>query len=502
MLPRLARITTGLLFAFLAGISALLILRWPYAQERIIARLEDATGSRVVVNRYRLDFFPEPGCTMEDLTFHRHAQQPIARADTITIRSSWWSVLTLRKRVRRLHAERLHLQIPSPFPSPVWSGRSGGLGDVIIGEFVADGAILEFVSQNRDKPTRFALHQVRLNEVSGTREIAYATELDIPDPPGRVKSSGTVGPFLRSAWGRTPVVGSFELKGASLDKYKDLAGKIDGKGTFQGQLDNICVRGSAVATAFEANRTGHPVDLRTAYTAHVNALSGDVILQNVQADFLGTRLSIDGAVQGAKDKTVSLQVRERHARVEDLLFMFTRSEPPALIGPIQLRADIDLLPGDEPFIRRLVIRGRFSIRKARFARPRTQTKVNSLSARARGDKKQVEDRLPEDVDHVLSELEGDVSLRKGVAVLSGISFRVPGATANGGGTYNLLTKRVDLTGTVSMVADVSEATSGIKSVLLKPFDGLFRRNRAKGATLRASVRGQYPRPQYRIGLRK
>jgi hypothetical protein len=129
-------------------------------------------------------------------------------------------------------------------------------------------------------------------------------------------------------------------------------------------------------------------------------------------------------------------------------------------------------------------------------------KVNGLSARARGDKEQVEEREAHRVDHVLSQLKGDVSLKDGVATLSGVSFQVPGAMAAGGGTYNLITRRVDLKGTVSMVADASEATSGFKSILLKPFDALFRRHRDKGATLPVSVTGQYPRPAYRVGLKR
>jgi hypothetical protein len=172
------------------------------------------------------------------------------------------------------------------------------------------------------------------------------------------------------------------------------------------------------------------------------------------------------------------------ARIEDLLLMFTRSDKPALEGPINLRAHVDLPPGDDPFRRRLVLNGSFAISNARWKRPRTQMKVNSLSARARGDKKQVDQRTPDRVDDVLSYLRGNVSLKGGVAALSGVSFRVPGATATGGGTYNLITKRVDLKGDVSMAADASEAISGFKSVLLKPFNKMFRRNKQHGATLR------------------
>lgn len=54
-----------------------------------------------------------------------------------------------------------------------------------------------------------------------------------------------------------------------------------------------------------------------------------------------------------------------------------------------------------------------------------------------------------------------------------------------------------------MTADASEAASGIKSILLKPFDRLFRRDKKqKGATLPVSITGEYPRPRYRVGLKR
>jgi hypothetical protein len=486
--------------AILAGTLALVALRWPYTQERMIASVERATGSKVKLQQYRARFFPQPGCTIENLTIDRHVQQPIARADRITVQSSWWSVLTFRKRIRHIQTERLHIQISSPFPPPVRTGPSKGLGEVVIGQFVADGTTLD-ISANNDAPRRFVIHQLRLKEVGNDKQITYAAMLDIPDPPGQLKSLGTVGPFPRDERGKTPVAGSFELHRASLERYKGLAGSINATGTFHGPVENIRVTGSAVASGFEVNRSGHPLNVRTRYRADVNGQSGDVILQ-VEADFLRTRLLVNGFVTGEHGKTVSVQFLAHEARIEDLLSMFTRSEQPALEGPIQLRAHVDLPSVEGMFLQRLVLRGGFGITDARWARPRTQMKVNSLSARARGDKKQVEDRTADQVDHVVSQLRGEVSLKDGLALLSRVSFRVPGATANGGGTYNLLTKRVALKGTVSMLADASEATSGFKSILLKPFNALFRRNKAKGATLPASITGQYPRPEYRIGLRR
>ena len=65
-------------------------------------------------------------------------------------------------------------------------------------------------------------------------------------------------------------------------------------------------------------------------------------------------------------------------------------------------------------------------------------------------------------------------MRDGVARLPQLTFHVPGATAHGSGAYNLVSKRIDLKGQVAMQSTVSEASGGgLKSVLLKPFNGLF-----------------------------
>jgi hypothetical protein len=495
-----AKISAGVLCAVFGGVLALLAVRWPYTQERVIESIERATGGNVRFQKYRATFFPEPGCTIENLAIERNAREPIARAEKLTLQSSWWSVLTFRKRVRRIQSEGLHLQIPSPFPPPVRAG-SAGLGDLVIGEFVADGTSLD-IAANNGPPLHFAIRRLRLTEVGKKQRLTYETELAIPEPPGQVKSSGTLGPFAAGELARIPVAGRFELRDASLKRYKDLAGILNGEGRFQGPLENIRVTGTASASGFEVNHTGHPLDLRVSYGADVNGTSGDVLLHAVEANFLRTHLFANGGLHGEHGKTVSVQFVSDEARIEDLLFLFTRSDVPAVRAPIRLRASAELPSGDASFLHRLLLRGNFGNSNARWARPSTQKKVNSLSARARGDKKQVEERAPERVDRVVAQLNGDVVLTDGVARLSRVSFHVPGATATGGGTYNLLTKRVDLRGTVSMVADASEAASGIKSFLLKPFDSLFRRHRQKGATLPVRITGQYPRPEYRVGLRK
>ena len=99
----------GLLLVSLAGIALFLALRWPFTEQRIVAALERATGSDVQVGRFRTDLLPQPGCTAENLTVSRASENPIARAERLTIRTTWWTLLTFQKRVSQLRIEQHRL---------------------------------------------------------------------------------------------------------------------------------------------------------------------------------------------------------------------------------------------------------------------------------------------------------------------------------------------------------------------------------------------------------
>jgi hypothetical protein len=155
-----------------------------------------------------------------------------------------------------------------------------------------------------------------------------------------------------------------------------------------------------------------------------------------------------------------------------------------------------ILPAREaPFLRRLLLKGSFGMDDAQF-KPRTQDKMEKLSSRARG---QDDDTRRADIE---SDLRGHVRMRDAVARLDGVRLRVPGAVANGGGTFNLITKRVELRGTVATEATLSEAAGGgIKSFLLKPLNVFFRNKKQNvGAVLPVSIVGTYPHAKAQVSL--
>lgn len=67
------------------------------------------------------------------------------------------------------------------------------------------------------------------------------------------------------------------------------------------------------------------------------------------------------------------------------------------------------------------------------------------------------------------------------------------------GEYNLLNQKIDFHGTLKTQAKLSQTTSGLKSALLKPFNGLFKKKDA-GAEVPVEMTGTYKHPHFGIDL--
>lgn len=476
-------------------------MKWPFTRERAAEALAGATKARVTFQRFSLTFLPHPGFEAEGVSFVRAGAPPLAEARALKVDGSWLAVLTMQRRVLRMVFDGLAIRIPESMPPPV-EQNGGGKSETRIGELVADGAVLS-VARDAKPPLQWGLRQARFTDVGRDTRIGFQTLLRIPEPPGEILAKGNFGPVKQGGISAAPVAGSFHLRQADLGKYENLAGILSAEGKFEGILAKIAVAGNVDVPQFEVNESGDPVHLKAAVKAEVDGTDGDVFLRDVQADFGRTQLAAAGTIEGNGRKTVKLRISSKRARVEDLVGLFAKGGRSAMRGPIGFRVSVTLPPGGEPFLRRLGLDGQFGIEDARFTKERTRRKVNELSARARTEASETEREALAAQGDVLSDLNGSVTLRNGVARLSDVSFAVPGAIARGGGTYNLIDKQVDMRGTVAMQAEVSEASTGIKSLLLKPFDAIFRgKKKSAGAVLPVSVTGTYPRVKFGLSLKQ
>ena len=265
-----------------------------------------------------------------------------------------------------------------------------------------------------------------------------------------------------------------------LSTVKGIGGDLTSKGTFDGQLERIGVKGTTHTPDFRVNVSANPVPLDTRFEAVVDGTDGDTYLNSVEATFLQTSLTSRGAIVGAegvKGRTINLHVKIDKGRVEDVLRLGVKGNNPAMTGAIALHADMNLPAGPQDVMDRLQLTGSFQVSDARFSSKEIQTKLSDLSERARG--------LNPDAQttHVASNFQGQFRLANDVLTLREGAFDVPGASVQVGGTYGLGSEALEFDGTVRMKATISQAAGGgMKSALLKIVDPLFKRDGA-GAVL-------------------
>ena len=466
---------------------------WPFERGPVLRDLAEASDSTIEVRKFHRVYFPFPGCIIEGLVFH-HSQeqgQPLITIDRLTIRGGYLGMLA--HRISRITVDGMKISIP-PFGSgqKFQSSRS----KVTIGEFVANGAVLEFEPRDPNKqPLRFEIHQAALRNVGWSGPMRYEVRMRNPEPPGELSAHGEFGAWRSGRGGQTPVSGEYKFEHADLGVYHGIAGILSSKGKFSGDLNHINIEGMTDTPDFEVDSNGHKVQLITEFSAYVDATHGDTFLKRVDAHFRRTHVVAHGSiagVRGRKGKTAMIQLETQNGRIEDLLGLFVKDPRAPMSGMVSLKANVEIPPGDEPFLRKVKLTGDFGIGGGNFTKAETQEDVNKLSAAARGDNR-------DDAGVVISDLAGQVALQSGIAGFSALSFGIPGATALMHGKYGVIDHKVDLHGTMKVDTKISKTTTGMKSFLLKMMDPFFKKAR-KGEIVPIHIAGTYEHPQFGLDI--
>jgi hypothetical protein len=327
--------------------------------------------------------------------------------------------------------------------------------------------------------------------------MTFDATITNPIPKGLVKSRGTFGPWNRENPGGTPLDGRYTFDDADLAPIKGIAGTLSSKGAFAGQLDRITVSGETDTPDFRLDVAGNRVPLHTKFDAVVDGTDGDTYLNDVAATFLKTSLTARGAIVGAegvKGRTVQLHVKIDEGRIEDVLTLTIRGDEPAMTGALALHADLDLPAGQKDVMDRLRLRGRFDVSGVRFASAEVRKRISDMSERARG--------LDPDAHSqaVASNLRGDFDMSRNTLTLRNGMFGIPGAQVQVAGTYGMVSEALQFDGTLRMHATISQAAGrGVKRVLLKVVDPLFRRDGA-GAVLPIRIRGSRTQPKFGLDV--
>ena len=96
-------------------------------------------------------------------------------------------------------------------------------------------------------------------------------------------------------------------------------------------------------------------------------------------------------------------------------------------------------------------------------------------------------------------LAGQIDL--GVLTLPAFTFTVPGANISLSGRYTMGSEAVHFTGTMRLQASLSDAVGGFKSIFIKPFNSLFRKNGA-GAVLPIEITGTRSQPKFDVKVKQ
>jgi hypothetical protein len=194
-------------------------------------------------------------------------------------------------------------------------------------------------------------------------------------------------------------------------------------------------------------------------------------------------------------RTVTLDVKLDKARIEDMLFMAVKDPKPLMTGGLQMTTKFLLPPGKTDVVDRLRLDGRFAIAKARFTSIDVQAKINELSHRARA--KDVD--APK--DNVVANFQGRFKLADGVIALPDLSFAAPGAQVQLAGQFALKPETLAFTGQLLMDAKVSQTVGGIKGMLLKVVDPLFKKD-GGGSAIPIKIGGTVKEPSFGLDVRR
>ena len=374
-------------------------------------------------------------------------------------------------------------QTPSAFPSA---------NDVLIERVIISDSLLVILPRLKTRqPLDFELRRVALDSVQWSEALQYEADLTNPKPPGTVKAKGTFGPWNADSPSDSPLTGEYDFINANLGVFRAIAGTLNSKGRFGGTLNEIEAKGEVAVPNFRLTMAGNSLPLHATFEALIDGTNGNTVLKPVRAKLNSTSFTTSGAViKHDRDtrRSIDLQVNMPDGNLLDLLRLAMKAEPP-MSARIQLNAKISIPPLQGRVAEKLILDGRFKLKRGHFLRALVQDKVDSLSRRGQGQPKN------ETIDNVFSDMAGTFHLEDEKITFEGLSFRVPGAGVELAGLYDLDADLVDFKGALKLDAKVSQTMTGWKRWLLKPVDPILARKGA-GTYLKIKVTGTSKNPSF------
>jgi hypothetical protein len=474
-------------------------------RQRAAAALTKHLNLDTTIDHVAVSFFPRPHVSGAGLVMRvpdRSDLPPFISIERFEVDIGLFSIL--RKHVGTVHVDGLRITVPpkdarrgllpgkSTTPAHEATDRST---DVFVDELISHDAQLEFVKSSPDKaPLVFKIHKLTLYDIGFGREIPFDATVTNPIPLGLVETRGRFGPWRRDDPTETRLSGDYTFSNADLSTINGIGGILSSIGSYEGHLTEISARGTTETPDFSLDLGGNPVPLKTSFEAKVNGTNGSTELVRVDARIGETPIQTSGAITnraGPGGHDINLKIRIDDGRIEDILALAIDSAEPMLTGDLSLESTFAIPPGDGRVPRRLQMTGRFGLASARFSDSDVQKKLRELSRRSQGKDKD------DPIGRVMTDLRGRFTARNGSLRLSDLNFRVPGATVRLNGVYALESGAIDFRGELRTQATMSQAVGGFKSIFLKPFDFILRKDGA-GAVVPIRITGTQKAPKMSV----
>jgi hypothetical protein len=485
----------------------------------VIAALERRYQCNVELKSFTLSFYPAVRIAGEELVLRRKEGSglpPLAFIRRFSATGDWLGLLRQPRHFRQVRLEGMVIVVPPRLKQAQAKKEQKEQQEqrkqreqkeqkeqqgsaLVLDEVLAEDAKLSIVSANPNKPPHaFEIHKLRMQSVGVGQPMSFQVTLTNPKPVGQVQSSGRFGPWNADEPSLTPICGDYSFSDADLSTIRGLGGTLSSHGSYEGVLSEIQVHGETDTPNFDLGISGNRVHLKTQFSAVVDGVNGDTLLRPVSAQFLGSRIVARGGVAqvaGGNGRIVLLDVSAQPARLEDFLRLAVKSTTSSMTGAVSVQTKFDLHPGEEEIVKRLKLDGSFTVQSGQFTSPEVEAKITSLSRRGQG--KPGDD----DIQHARFDMQGHFVLANSQVKFSSLSFSVPGATVQLQGTFGLLSQALDFHGTLRLQAKISQTTSGIKSLLLKPINPLFEREGA-GTVLPIRITGTREEPSIGVEIGK
>jgi hypothetical protein len=515
----------------------------PILRARVVETLSTRFDSRVELASFNVSVFrgfEVNGGGLKLYPNHLNTKEPCFSVDKFSFRTGWRDLFRTPMHVGRVHISGLVINLPpkeergnlpklinkvsfqtgSPdlMPTPMHMGglqllcaglnlptvnkpgHGSGRIEILVDELLIDQATLIIGTARPGRlPLVFDITQLRMNSVGVNEAMQFHAILINPKPVGKIDSSGYFGPYNTASPGDTPVRGTYSFTDADLGTLKGIAGILSSKGVYEGALNNIVVDGETDTPDFRLDMTGRPVPLHTKFHAIVDGTNGDTRLQPVDAQLAHSHILAVGEVVRATDvpgHNITLDVKVDSGRIEDMLKLAVKTEPPLMTGTLTMHTKLHLPAGKESVIEKLRLDGNFQITGAHFTSDKVAAKIDDLSLEGQGRPNEVKEGVR---PNVTSEMQGDFILAGSRITISGLKFTVPGVQVDMDGVYTLDGEQFDFRGVARLDARVSQMVTGWKSLALSVADPLFSKHGA-GTELPITVTGTRSEPQIGVEL--